>query len=351
MTSPLSWPEMLERLLAGGNLSSAEASQAMSQIISGDVTSAQLAGFLVALRAKGETVDEVVGFREAVLSHAVPLAIATPALDIVGTGGDHHKTVNISSAASILCAAAGIPVLKHGNRAASSASGSSDVLSELGIALDSTPSDVERVYGETGIGFAFAAKHHPGFKHAGPTRSELGIPTIFNILGPLCNPARPQAMAVGVASEQRINLVTGVLRDCGVAALVFRGDEGLDELSTCGGSTIWEISAGVIREHRFDPTTLGITIATLGDIRGGTPAENAATIRRVFAGERGPVRDIICLNAAAGLVAYELFSQPASASELLTDRLRNAYERANEVIDAGAALQKLNEWVAATAAN
>jgi anthranilate phosphoribosyltransferase len=348
MTSPLSWTELLERLLAGGNLSVEQASEAMSQIISGEVSSAQLAGFLIALRAKGETVDEVIGFRDAVLAHAVPLAISRPALDIVGTGGDHHKTVNISSAASIICAAAGVPVLKHGNRAASSASGSSDVLSELGIALDSSPQDVERVFDTVGIGFAFAAKHHPGFKHAAQTRSELGIPTIFNILGPLCNPARPQAMAVGVASEQRVGLIVGVLQSGDVSALVFRGDEGLDELSTCGHSRIWEVSYGQVREHSFDPSALGIPRATLAEIRGGSPADNANAIRRVFAGERGPVRDIICLNAAAGLVAFDLYTSPSSAQIPLIERLKVALTRATDTVDSGAALLKLNEWATAS---
>lgn len=348
MTSPLTWPEMLERLLAGGNLSVEEASEAMSQIISGDVTSAQLAAFLIALRAKGETVDEVLGFRDAVLERAVPLTLSRPALDIVGTGGDHHKTVNISSAAAIICAAAGVPVLKHGNRAASSASGSSDVLSELGIALDSSPEHVEQVFDSVGIGFAFAAKHHPGFKHAAQTRSELGIPTIFNILGPLCNPAKPQAMAVGVASEQRVSLIVGVLQSSDVSALVFRGDEGLDELSTCGHSRIWEVSHGQVREHTLDPSALGISRASLDHIRGGTPTENAHAIRNVLAGERGPVRDIICLNAAAGLVAFDLHDNPLSTQTSITERLASAFSRANEVVDSGEALLKLNEWATAS---
>lgn len=348
MTSPLTWPELLERLLAGGNLSVEQASEAMVQIISGDVSNAQLAAFLIALRAKGESVDEVVGFRDAIVARALPLSISRPALDIVGTGGDHHKTVNISSAASIICAAAGVPVLKHGNRAASSASGSSDVLSELGIALDSSPEHVEQVFDSVGIGFAFAAKHHPGFKHAAQTRSELGIPTIFNILGPLCNPARPVAMAVGVASEQRVGLIVGVLQSSDVSALVFRGDEGLDELSTCGHSRIWEVSHGQVLEHTFDPSTVGITRATLEQIRGGSPAENAQAIRKVFAGEHGPVRDIICLNAAAGLVAFDLHVNPASTQISIADRLAAAFSRATDVVDSGAAALKLNEWAIAT---
>lgn len=348
MTSTLSWPEMLERLLAGGNLSVAEASSAMNQVISGEISSAQLAAFLVALRAKGESVDEVLGFREAVLAQAVPLTVDRDAVDIVGTGGDHHKTVNISSTAAIICAAAGVPVLKHGNRAASSSSGSSDVLAELGIPLDQTPADVQRVFADLGIGFAFAAAHHPGFRHAGPTRVELGIPTVFNILGPLCNPARPRAAALGVASLERVGLIVGVLQSSDVSGLVFRGDEGLDELSTCGHSRIWEISRGQVFEHDFDPRSVGIQLATLDDIRGGSPAQNAQTIRDVLSGSTGAVRDVVCLNAAAGLVAFDLLSHPDHSQRPIVDRISDGLTLAYETIDSGRAFAKLNAWIAAT---
>lgn len=348
MTSTHSWPATLGTLLAGGNLSVEEATTTMSEVISGNATSAQLAAFLVALRAKGETVDEVIGFRDAVLGHALELPVNPRALDIVGTGGDQHKTVNVSTTASIIAAATGVPVLKHGNRAASSASGSSDVLSVLGVNLGISPESVATVFEKVGISFAFAAAFHPGFRHAATTRAEIGIPTIFNILGPLCNPARPLASAVGVASLDRIPLITGVFQSRDASALVFRGDNGLDELSTCGHSRIWEISRGQITEHDFDPRDVGIDIATLDDIRGGTPEENAAIVTRTLAGERGPVRDIVGLNAAAGLVAFDLIDHPESMQTALVERIEAKLHIVSEVIDSGAATAKLSAWVQAT---
>jgi len=350
MTSTFSWADVLERLLAGGNLSVAEATSAMDQIIGGHATDAQLSAFLIALRAKGETVDEVIGFRNAVLAHAVPLQVSSRALDIVGTGGDKHRTVNVSTAASIVCASLGVPVLKHGNRAASSASGSSDVLAELGVSLDAAPERVASTFEQLGIGFAFAAAFHPGFKHAAAVRSQLGVPTIFNILGPLCNPARPEASAVGVASAARIPLIVGVFQSRDANALVFRGDNGLDELSTCGHSRIWEVSRGSVVEHDFDPAEIGIPTASMDDIRGGSPAENADTIRRLFAGETGPVRDIVALNAAAGLVAFDLIDNAAATDIALRTRLKDAFDLACDAIENGAAAAKLDAWAAATQA-
>jgi anthranilate phosphoribosyltransferase len=233
------WPNILRSLLGGDDLTISEASWAMRQIMKGEATSAQLAGFLVALRSKGETVDEIVGFRDAVLENALPLKVDPMALDIVGTGGDRFGTVNISTMAAIVAAAAGTPVIKHGNRAASSAAGSSDVLAALGVDLSIPPERVAEVLGETGITFAFASLFHPGFGNAGATRRELGIPTVFNFLGPLCNPARPEASALGVAQLDKVPLFVGVFRTRGATALVFRGDDGLDELTTTGHSHIW----------------------------------------------------------------------------------------------------------------
>ncbi|HWS51109.1 MAG TPA: anthranilate phosphoribosyltransferase, partial [Microbacterium sp.] len=239
------WPGILESLVQGRDLSIDEATWAMQSVMAGEATQAQLAGLLVALRIKGETVDEIVGLRDAVLANAQPLAVDPMALDIVGTGGDPYGAVlNISSIASVIAAAAGVPVVKHGNRGASSASGASDVLQALGLNLDLPPQRVAEVFAETGITFAFAAMFHPGFRHAGPTRKELGIPTLFNILGPLCNPARPEASAVGVAALEKVPLFVGVFRTRGATALVFRGDDGLDELTTTGHSRLWEISRG-----------------------------------------------------------------------------------------------------------
>jgi anthranilate phosphoribosyltransferase len=316
--------------------------------MTGKATSAQLAGFLVALRAKGETVDEIVGFRDAILDHAIPLPIDPMALDIVGTGGDRFGTVNVSTTAAIVAAAAGVPVIKHGNRAASSSSGSSDVLSALGIDLSLPAAKVAEVFERTGITFAYASAFHPGFANAGPARAELGIPTVFNFLGPLCNPARPEASAVGVAQLDRVPLIVGVFQTRGATALVFRGDDGLDELSTTGHSHVWEVSRGLVTEHDIDPRDLGIPRATIADLLGGDAAHNADVVRAVLAGQEGPVRDIVLLNAAAGLVSYELALDPSRVQDAILDRFRSKMAVAAQAIDSGAAASKLEEWVAAT---
>lgn len=328
----------------------ADAAWSMEQVILGEATPAQIAAFLVALRAKGETVDEIVGFRDAILDHAVPLAVNPMGLDIVGTGGDRFGTVNVSTMASIVCAAAGIPVIKHGNRAASSASGSSDVLAELGIDLTLSPSKVAEILGSTGITFAYAAAFHPGFRHVAATRKELGIPTVFNYLGPLCNPARPEASAVGVASLDRVPLFVGVFQTRGATALVFRGDDGLDELSTTGHSHVWEVSRGLVTEHDIDPRDLGITRAKMSDLVGGDPAHNAEVVHSVLSGEQGPVRDIVLLNAAAGLVAFDLANDPSQVQAAILDRFRSKMAVAAETIDSGAATAKLAQWVSASQA-
>jgi anthranilate phosphoribosyltransferase len=344
-----SWPGILGSLIDGDDLSIEEATWAMRSVMAGEATSAQLAGLLVALRIKGETVDEIVGFRDAVLANAQPLAVGPMALDIVGTGGDPYGAVlNISSVASVIAAAAGVPVIKHGNRGASSASGASDVLQALGLNLDLGPERVAEVFVETGITFAFAAMFHPGFRHAGPTRKELGVSTLFNILGPLCNPARPEASAVGVASLERVPLVVGVFRTRGATALVYRGDDGIDKLTTTGHSHIWEVSRGFVTEHDLDPRDLGIEFADIQDLLGKDPQHNAGVARAVLAGEPGPVRDIVLLNAAAGLTSFALAQDPELQQQPMVDRLAAGMARAAEVVDSGAAAAKLEEWVAAT---
>jgi anthranilate phosphoribosyltransferase len=348
MPHETNWPGILDSLLQHNDLSISEASWAMRQIMRGEATSAQLAGFLVALRAKGETVDEIVGFRDAVLENALPLKVDSMGLDIVGTGGDRFGTVNVSTMASIVAAAAGIPVIKHGNRAASSASGSSDVLAALGVDLTLSPDKVAEVLRETGITFAYASLFHPGFGHAGSTRRELGIPTVFNYLGPLCNPARPEASALGVAQLDKVPLFVGVFRTRGATALVFRGDDGLDELTTTGHSHIWEVSRGAVTEHDLNPAELGIPLADISALLGGDPEFNAAIARRMLAGESGAVRDIVLLNAAAGLVAYDLALDPAHVLEPIVTRFSDKLAVAAEAVDSGAALAKLDEWVAAT---
>ncbi len=349
MPFDLTWPRLISTLLDGGDLAISEAEWAMRQVMLGEATDAQLAGFLVALRAKGETVDEIVGFRDAILENALSLAVDPMALDIVGTGGDRFGTVNVSTMASIVAAASGIPVVKHGNRAASSASGSSDVLGALGINLNLPPERVAEVFADTGLTFAFAALFHPGFRHAGAVRKELGIPTVFNFLGPLVNPARCEANAVGVASLDKVPLIVGVFRTRGATALVFRGDDGLDELTTTGHSHIWEISRGSVTEHDLEPLELGIPRTDISALVGGDAEHNASIARAVLGGRKGPVRDIVLLNAAAGLVSFDLARNPAQSQVPILDRFRDKMAVAAEAIDSGAATAKLDQWVAATA--
>ncbi|MFC4244779.1 anthranilate phosphoribosyltransferase [Gryllotalpicola reticulitermitis] len=347
MADSLTWPAIITALLDGEDLSITEASWAMDQIMLGAATEAQIAGFLIALKVKGETVDEIVGFRDAILEHAKPLALDPMALDIVGTGGDRFRTVNISTMASIVCAAAGVPVIKHGNRAVSSASGASDVLAALGIDLSRSPEAVAATFEKAGITFAWASLFHPGFGNAAKVRGDLGVPTVFNFLGPLCNPARPEASAVGVSSLDRVPLITGVFQTRGATALVFRGDDGLDELTTTGHSHIWEISNGSVTEHDLDPREVGVPRASIADITGGDPVHNAGVVRSTLAGEPGPVRDIVLLNAAAGLIAYRLAGDPGQGDLPILQRFREQLAVAADAIDSGAADAKLDAWVAA----
>lgn len=347
MAQTRTWPTVISTVLEGEHLSVADAAWAMEQVMTGQATDAQLAGFLVALRTKGETVDEIVGFRDAILEHALPLQLDPMALDIVGTGGDRFGTVNVSTTASIVAAAAGVPVIKHGNRAASSQSGSSDVLAALGLDLSMSAERVAEVFRSAGITFAFASMFHPGYGNAAAVRRELGIPTVFNILGPLINPARPEASAVGVAQLDRVPLIVGVFQTRGATALVFRGDDGLDELSTTGHSHVWEISRGLVTEHDIDPRDLGIERASIDDLKGGDAAHNAAVVRGVLGGDKGPVRDIVLLNAAAGLVSFELAAEPSSGQRPILERFADKIAVAAETIDSGAAIAKLDEWIAA----
>ena len=348
MAELYTWPGILTTLLRDEDLSVSESTWAMRQIMSGAATPSQLAGFLVALRAKGETVDEIVGFRDAILEAALRLPVDPDVLDIVGTGGDRFGTVNISTMAAVVAAASGVPVVKHGNKAASSASGSSDVLSALGIDLTLTPDQVAETLSRAGITFAFASAFHPGFRHAGATRAELGVPTVFNFLGPLCNPARAEANAVGVAHLDRVPLITGVFRTRGATALVFRGDDGLDELTTTGHSRLWEVSRGDVHEHDLDPRDLGIPLADIGDLLGGEPSHNAQIVHRVFDGEQGAVRDIVLLNSAAGIVAFRLSQDATEVQRPIVERLAEAKDAAAAAIDSGAAAQKLAAWVEVT---
>lgn len=348
MIDERTWPTVLTTLLEGDDLSVSQAEWAMSGFMTGEASGAQMGAFLVGLRAKGVTVDEIVGFRDAILAEAAPISLPTMSLDIVGTGGDRFGTVNVSTMASITAAAAGAPVVKHGNKAASSKSGSSDVLTALGIGLSLDAAQLAEVFEQAGIAFVHAARFLPGFRHVAPVRSQLGIPTVFNFLGPLCNPVRPEASAVGVADPAAAPLIAGVFRIRGASALVFRGDDGLDELTTTGHSRLWEVTRGGLTEHDIDPRDLGIARASIEDLLGGTPDENAQIVHRVLAGEQGPVRDIVLLNAAAGLVAYELAKVPESAERPLLERLDEKLRVAAETIDSGKAAEKLAAWVRAT---
>jgi len=290
-----------------------------------------------------------VGFRDAVLAAATPLGVPSAVLDIVGTGGDPYGAVlNISSVAAIVAAASGVPVVKHGNRAASSSSGASDFLAALGVRTDLSADGVAAVFREVGITFAFAGLLHPGFRHVSGVRQEMGVSTLFNVLGPLCNPARPEASAVGVANADRAPLIAGVFQTRGATALVFRGDDGIDKLTTTGHSHVWEVSQGSIREHDLDPREFGIPRVTIDTILGKGPDYNASAARMVLNGENGAVRDIVLLNAAAGIVAAGLSKQPDHFNRSITSRFQSALGNASEAVDSGAARDKLEAWIAAT---
>lgn len=342
-----SWPELIAIALENEDLSAEQARWAMDQVMTGSANDVSLGGLLVALSAKGESLGEVRAFSESILAHANKLDVSHDVLDIVGTGGDRSGTVNISSMASIVVASTGVPVLKHGNRAVSSRSGSSDFFEALGVDLGASPERVAEILEETGIGFAFAPMYHPGFKYAGPVRKALGVPTVFNFLGPLCNPARPKMNAIGVASERRVEVVAELLQQRGDVGLVFRGEDGLDELTTTGPSVIWEVTEEGIEEYEFDPTDLDIAPADLEDLVGGDAETNVEIADEFFDGKEGSVRDIVLLNAAAGLVSAMIYHEPESIEDDLTDRLGDAFDVAAEAVDSGAAKAKLDEWVAA----
>jgi anthranilate phosphoribosyltransferase len=342
-SSEHAWPQLLNALISRQDLRADQTRWAMNTIMAGEASDAQMAGFLVALRAKGETVQELTGLVEAMLENARPIDIPGETLDIVGTGGDRHNTVNISSMAALVCAGAGAKVVKHGNRASSSASGSADVIEALGVRLDLTVDRVAEAALTAGITFCFAQVFHPSMRYAAVPRREMGVPTAFNFMGPLTNPARPAASAIGVADARLAPLIAGVLAERGVRALVFRGEDGLDEMTTTGVSTVWEVRDGAVETSTVDPLDLGVPRATLEDLRGGDAAANAAVVRSVLAGDRGPVRDAVVLNAAAALVALD-----TDAAGSLTKRLAAGIARAEAAIDGGGARAALDRWVEVT---
>ncbi len=337
-------PDVLATLMRGEDLAAADATWMMDLILSGAASPAQIAGFAVALRSKQETVDEISGLAAAMLQHATPIEVGGRTVDIVGSGGDRARTVNVSTMAGLVAAAAGARVVKHGNRAASSACGAADVLEALGINLDVDPADQAAIVDACGICFLFAAKYHPALRHAGAARKELGIPTTFNFLGPLSNPARPAAQAIGVADERMAALMAGVLADRGTDGLVFHGKDGLDELTTTTTSQVWLVSGGKVAQTTLDPIDLGLARATPDDLVGGDPDHNAQVVRDLVAGGRGPVRDIVVLNAAAALLAF----RGVDLSAPLVPQLSAQVEAAGRAIDDGSAGQTLDRWVLAS---
>ncbi|WP_445255897.1 anthranilate phosphoribosyltransferase [Nocardioides aurantiacus] len=337
-----SWPSVLGGLVAGRDLDAGETAWAMGEILAGAATPAQVAGFAVALRAKGETVAEMEGLVDAMYAAATPLSVPGRLLDVVGTGGDRSFSVNISTMAAIVAAGAGATVVKHGNRSASSKAGSADVLEHLGIRLDLPAADVARVAGEAGITFCFAAAFHPALRHAATARSELGIGTTFNFLGPVANPARPAAQAIGCADVRMAPVLAGVFARRGVDAWVFRGDDGLDELTTTTTSRVWLVRDGVVTEHLLDPDVLGVARGTAEGLRGADVAYNAEVVHRTLDGEPGQVRDAVLLNAGAALAVH------AQEPGTLEEQLAAGLARATEAVDSGAARAALDRWVAAT---
>jgi anthranilate phosphoribosyltransferase len=320
----------------------------MDQIMTGAATPAQIAAFAVAMKMKRPTSAEVTELADTMLRHArrVPTdAFGNDSVDVVGTGGDGANTVNLSTMASIVVAASGIPVVKHGNRAASSLSGGADTLEALGVRIDLGPDDVARSVAEVGIGFCFAPQFHPSYRHASAVRREIGVPTVFNLLGPLTNPAAPRAGLIGCAWSDLAEVMAGVFAARASSVLVVHGDDGLDELTTTTTSTIWRVQAGTVERLTFDPAAFGFRRADLAELTGGDAEANAASVREVLAGATGPVRDAVMLNAAGAMVAHAGLSSDAKWVPAWEDGLA----RAKESIDSGAAEQLLARWVRFTA--
>jgi anthranilate phosphoribosyltransferase len=341
-----SWPALISDLMSGQPLPAAATAWAMGEIMDGAATDVQVAGYAVALRSKGETPAEVDGMVSAMLDRALPMPLPedlrAAAVDTCGTGGDRSGTVNISTMAAIVVAAAGIPVVKHGNRAATSRAGSADLLEALGVVIDLQPAGVAQCVREAGIGFCFAPRFHPALRHAATARSQLGVPTVFNMLGPLTNPARVSRQAVGVAQQWLGPVLAGVLARRHSSALVFHGDDGLDELTPGARSHVWVVVDGEILEDVLDPAELGLPDASLDDLRGGDAAHNALIARDVLGGGgSAAVRAAVELNAAAALVAAQ-----GTTRESVTAQLRPALARAHEVLASGAALTLLERWAA-----
>ncbi len=335
------WRAVLSRLMSGEAASASDASAAMRAVLAGEASDAQIAGWLVALRARGESPEQLSAMLDVVLEHATPLPLdeqtQRSAVDVVGTGGDGAHTVNVSTMAALVAAGAGVPVCKHGNRAASSSCGTADVLLELGVNIEAAPSVVAKCVSAASIGFCFAPAFHPAFRFAGPPRRDIGVPTAFNLLGPMANPGRVSRLVIGVADPTRASLVLDTLAARSARHVWVVHGDGLDELSTTGTSTVLEYRDGERTSFTVDPTDLGLARVTPDKLRGGGPSENAAALRAVLAGERGPHREIVLLNAAAVLVVAN------AAIDLAT-----GIDAAASSIDSGAASRALELLIAHT---
>ena len=331
------WPATLSRLLAREDLDTPVATDAMRRIMSGEATPAQIAAFVVALRAKGETSAEVAGLAAAMLELAPTVETPGPVVDTCGTGGDRAGTINVSTIAAIVAAGAGAVVAKHGNRAASSRCGSADLLEALGVKVALPPDGVSRCLAECGIGFMFAPVFHSAMAHAAGPRKEMGIPTVFNFLGPLTNPARPASQIVGVADARMQPVLAGVLAQRGTRAYVVRGGDGIDEITLTGPTEIRDVKEGTVEATSLDPTSLGLTLVAPEALAGGDPAHNAAVARSVLRGEPGPARDIVSLNASAALTVAGVASD-----------LGDGLQRAAESLDSGKAADVLDRWIEAS---
>lgn len=336
----VSWPHVLGRLTAGDDLSAAEARWAMTRIMEGTATDAQVAAFGVALKMKGVTGVELEALASTMVGFSRRVPTARRCVDIVGTGGDRQGTVNISTMSAVVVSACGVPVVKHGNRAATSRSGGADVLEALGVAIDLGPEEVGRCLEEAGVAFCFAPVFHPALRYAAAPRKEIGIPTVFNVLGPLTNPAAPVANLIGCAFEDLMPVMAEVFRIRGSSALVVRGEDGLDEITLTGRTRVLRVVGGEMAEAVIDPRTLGMSLCSLDELRGGDADVNADVARRLLDGRSGPVRDAVLLNSAAALVAY----RGVALDEDLDSALRDGIERAAQAVDSGAAARLLERW-------
>jgi anthranilate phosphoribosyltransferase len=337
--SELKWQEFLGELDSGHDLSVESIQWCMNEILTGNASDDLIKRFLLSLKAKGETPQEIGALVSQMYRYSSPISITERAVDTVGTGGDGANTINISTTAAIIAAAAGVKVIKHGNRAASSKSGSADLLESLGININLDGKAVETTFTKLGIGFCFAPMFHPAMRFAAAARKELGVATVFNILGPLANPARPKAAAIGVANKEMMPVMAQVLSKKGVDGFVFRGDDGIDEITLATSTTVLTLREESVTSEQFDPEDLKISHAPISELRGGDGPHNAAITTAIFDGEHGAPRDAVLLNAAAAIAAYD-----ARFDLNLIERISLGLERATHAVDSGAAKELVHKW-------